>query len=149
MEAEYKRAYKEVYEVLLTLPEEDVNKVPKNMLEMFEANMDKEYNFKVDINKSFEEQNFSDITKIIIANLFKDYWATSRQREKIIEIQNMQRIVLENEKKKQYSLDNIFKDKNVNETTNIDSENKNLPIQIKDKNFFEKIIDFFKMIFKL
>lgn len=149
MEADYKKAYKEIYEVLITLPEEEVNKVPKNMREMFEANMDKEYNFKVDINKTFEEQNFSDITKSIIFNLFRDYWATSEQKEKIIEIQNNQRNKLENEKKNKYNIDNIFKSRNENEIINISNENKNLPIQIKNENFFERIINFFKRIFKL
>lgn len=148
-EADYKKAYKEIYEVLITLPEEEVNKVPKNMREMFEANMDKEYNFKVDINKTFEEQNFSDITKSIIFNLFRDYWATSEQKEKIIEIQNNQRNKLENEKKNKYNIDNIFKSRNENEIINISNENKNLPIQIKNENFFERIINFFKRIFKL
>ena len=149
MEADYKKAYKEIYEVLITLPEEEVNKVPKNMREMFEVNMDKEYNFKVDINKTFEEQNFSDITKSIIFNLFRDYWATSEQKEKIIEIQNNQRNKLENEKKNKYNIDNIFKSRNENEIINISNENKNLPIQIKNENFFERIINFFKRIFKL
>lgn len=149
MEADYKKAYKEIYEVLITLPEEEVNKIPKNMREMFEANMDKEYNFKVYINKTFEEQNFSDITKSIIFNLFRDYWATSEQKEKIIEIQNNQRNILENEKKNKYSIDNIFKSRNENEIINSSNENKNLPIQIKNENFFERIINFFKRIFKL
>ena len=33
--------------------------------------------------KEFEEQEMSDITKAILANIFRDYWATPYQKERI------------------------------------------------------------------
>lgn len=45
--------------------------------------MDKNCEFKVDINKSFEEQEILDETKAILANIFRDYWATPYQKERI------------------------------------------------------------------
>ena len=153
MNDDYKKAYREIYEILMTLSKEDVNKIPKNIRDMIEFKMDKEYTFNVDINKTFEEQNFSDKTKAIIANLFRDYWATPYQREKIIENQNIQRRLLENEKKIKYNSDIIFNNRNVNDSINKVNdniiENVNLPVEVKNKTFFESIIDFIKKIFKL
>ena len=64
MEENYHKAYKEVIEILKYVPQESVNKIPKTMLETFEKKMDKDYVFNVDINKSFEEQNLLEETKI-------------------------------------------------------------------------------------
>lgn len=51
MEDKYSKAYKEVIEILNFVPKESVDKIPKTMIDMFKAKMDKNYNFKVDINK--------------------------------------------------------------------------------------------------
>ena len=82
-ENNYLKAYKEVVEILKYVPEESVNKIPKKMLEMFNNNMDNTYEFKVDISKDFDEQNLLEETKAIFANIFRDYWATSYQKERI------------------------------------------------------------------
>ena len=84
MEENYHKAYKEVIEILKYVPQESVNKIPKTMLETFEKKMDKDYVFNVDINKSFEEQNLLEETKDIFAVIFRDYWATPYQRERIL-----------------------------------------------------------------
>ena len=84
MKENYHKAYKEVIEILKYVPQESVNKIPKTMIETFKAKMDDNYDFKIDINKGFEEQDLLDETKAILANIFRDYWATPYQRERII-----------------------------------------------------------------
>lgn len=69
MEDNYAKAYKEVIEILNFVPKESVDKIPETMLEVFKTKMDKDWDFKVDINKSFDEQNLLDETKAIFANL--------------------------------------------------------------------------------
>jgi hypothetical protein len=39
--------------------------------------------FKIDTTKPLEEQNLSNEAKAIIANIFKKYWATEYQKERI------------------------------------------------------------------
>ena len=53
MEDFYPKAYKEVIEILKYLPEEDVKKIPEEMINMFEKNMDKEYKYTINKNKPF------------------------------------------------------------------------------------------------
>ena len=77
-------SYSEVLEVLNHMVKEDYEKVPKNMIEMFERYSNKENKFKYDLSKEFEEQNLSKDAKLILAVLFRDYWATPTQREKIL-----------------------------------------------------------------
>ena len=92
--------------------------------------------------KEFEEQEMSDITKAILANIFRDYWATPYQKERIEAKEKYDLNMLEKEKREKYNPDNIFKKKK--EETVI--ENNNLPVEIKKETLFKKLISFIKKI---
>lgn len=139
MEDNYKKAYKEVVEILKFVSKENVDKIPKDMLDMFEEEQDKEYNFKVDTTKSFEEQELLEETKAIFSNIFRDYWANDYQRKVIIEKENMDRIKWEEEK---YDSKELFKNKqkDFNKQNNNDKVDVNLTV-VKKENLFKKLID--------
>lgn len=140
---EYRVAYTEVIEILKYVPDEDVQKIPEEKLEFYKNNMDNEYNYKLDMTKEFEEQEMSDITKAILANIFRDYWATPYQKERIEAKEKYDLEKIEEEKREQYNPDNIFKNKQ--ESTVV--ENTNLPVEIKKETFFKKLISFIKGLF--
>lgn len=140
---EYAMAYTEVIEILKYVPDEDVQKIPKEKLEFYKGNMDKEYNYKIDMTKEFKEQKMSDITKAILANIFRDYWATPHQKERIEAKEKFDLKKLEEEKKEKYNPDDIFKGKK----EEIVIENTNLPVEIKKETFFKKLISFLKGLF--
>lgn len=146
MEDNYTKAYKEVMEILKFVPQDSVNKIPKTMLEVFKAKMDKDWEFTVNINKSFEEQDLLDETKAIFANIFRDYWATPYQKERIMAKEKYDRQKIEKEKLEKYNPNDLFKKTKTNEEK---AEISNLPIEVKKENFYEKIINFFKKIFHI
>jgi len=148
MEDNYLKAYKEVIEILKYVPQESVNKIPQTMIETFKAKMDKNYVFKVDISKNFEEQELLDETKAILANIFRDYWATPYQKEKIEEQEKYDRRKLEEEKSKQYNPDDIFKKKQT-ENKIVNNYNENLPVKVKNENIYKRIINILKKLFHL
>ena len=139
MEDNYSKAYKEVIEILNFVPKESVEKIPKTMIDTFKTKMDKNYEFKVDINKSFEEQNLLDETKAIFANIFRDYWATPDQQERIKAKEKYDRQKLEEEKRAKYNPEDIFKTK----------DNSNMDIEVKKEKFYEKIIRIFRKLFHI
>ena len=151
MEDNYAKAYKEAIEILNFVPKESVDKIPKTMLEVFRTKMDKNWDFKVDINKSFEEQELLDETKAIFANIFRDYWATPYQKERIEAKEKYDRQKIEEEKAEKYNPDDLFKKKKIE----IDEESEkaekisNLPIEVKKEKFYEKLINFFKRVFRI
>ncbi len=151
MEDNYPKAYKEVIEILKYVPEESVNKIPQTMLDTFKTKMDKEYNFIVDINKTFEEQELLEETKAIFANIFRDYWATPYQKERIEAKEKYDSQKAEEEKREQYNPNDIFKrkQKDNEKDENIQAVNNNLPIEVKKEKFYEKIVNFFKKLFHL
>ena len=146
MEDNYPKAYKEVIEILKYVPEESVNKIPQTMLDTFKTKMDKEYNFIVDINKTFEEQELLEETKAIFANIFRDYWATPYQKERIEAKEEYDRQQIEKLKQEKYSPNNIFKKRKIQ----INDKNiSNLPMEVKQEKFYQKIISWLKKIFNI
>lgn len=108
----YRKAYTEVLEMLAHLPKEEYNKIPKEKIDFFEANMDKDYDFHIDTSENLLNQNISKEANAIIVSLFRDYFANKQQKEILKNILDYNEIVLEEQKRKKYSTDNIFGNKN-------------------------------------
>ena len=148
---EYGKAYCEVLEIIKYIPSNDYKKIPKEKIKLFEKSADKNCRIEYDPNKTLEENKISKIGRAIIAILYRDYWSTAQQREKILIWQQREKNKLEIEKRKIYSTENILKkieNKNklkIQQTEQI-TENK-LPIK-SDKNIFTKILKKIKSIFK-
>lgn len=79
------QAYKEVYEILKYVPEEDYKKIPNKILDKIEKNMDKSYLFEVTEFDDFQKQKMLKETECILAIFYRDYWATESERKIIIE----------------------------------------------------------------
>ncbi len=110
-QSDYKKAFKEVIVILKFIPKSDYNKIPKDILETMEHEQDLEYNYYVDFKHDFKEQKMSDITKAILANFYRDYWATPEERKEILDNERLQRTKTEKELREKYNPDNIFKNR--------------------------------------
>ena len=158
MEDNYSKAYKEIVEILKYVPEESVNKLPKEMRDMFEAEQLKTYNFQIDTEKNFEEQELLEETKAILANIFRDYWATDYQKARIIEKENQDREEWERQKREKYNPNDIFKNRNTTTKDNDISQdiqeqlneeyNKNLPMEVQKQNIFQRLLSFIKKLIR-
>ena len=135
----YAMAYKEVLEIFKYIPVEEINKIPTDIIEMFEKNKDEEYNYKIDINKPFKEQKLLQETEAILANIFRDYWASPYQKQKIIEKENYDNSIIEKEKREKYNSDNLFNNQKNAELEESNVKNTNLPVEVKKDNFIIKI----------
>lgn len=150
MEDNYNKAFKEVVEILKHVPEESVQKIPQDMRDMFEEEMDKNYKFEVKDNVEFEDLKLLDETKAILANIFRDYWATPYQRERILAKEQYDRQKVDEEKQKKYNSNDLFKRKNINDTKEIESSNnENLPVIVKEENFYHKLINFIRELLRM
>lgn len=139
---EYKIAYSEVLEILKYISKEEFNKVPQDMLEMFKNNASNENQFIYEPDKTLQEQNVSEIARAIIAILFRDYWATESQRQKILNKQNFDREKIREER---YSADNIFQKHNIQQKENFAT--KEIAIVEYKESIFAKIKNWFKRTF--
>lgn len=146
---EYANAYSEVLEILKYISKEDYEKIPNSKIELFETNYNKDYIFKYNPNKTLDEQNVSKTAKAIIAILFRDYWATEIQKEKIISKQNYDRTKFEEEMKARYNSNNLFKN---NEKRiimdNTEKEKELALIETSDIKWYKKVWRFLTKFLK-
>ena len=145
----YAKAYTEVLEIIKHFPEEEYNKIPKEKIEFYKGNRDKNYNFTINPEIDLSEQNISSEANAIIVNLFRDYFATEEQKVKIKEILDLNQKKEEQEKREKYNPDDIFKKGNKDtETTNIETSKNNTNTALIEykESFFTRFKNF---IFKI
>lgn len=148
IDIEYANAYSEVLGILKYIPIEDYDKIPKNRINLFKTYANKYHAFCYNTTKTLDEQNVSKIAKGIIAILFRDYWATEIQKEKIIAKQNHDRMQDIEEKKENYNYDNNFKNNNEKNIVDATCQDQKVDlIEINKIKWYKKvwnsIINFF------
>ena len=111
MKSSYARAYTEVLEIISHFSEEEYKKIPKEKIEFYEKNKDKEYKFKIDSNVDISNQKISQEANAIIILLYREYFATEKQKKILKEILQLNQEKAEIEKKKRYNSNNIFNKK--------------------------------------
>ena len=143
MENNLKKAYSEIYEILNLMEEEYVNKVPQKLRDLFK--MEKEDNFSVNINtdKPLENQNLQKDTLTILAILYINYWSESDEEK-----QELIKFFRDVDKKNEefYSTENLFKKQE--KKANLNENTTNLQLIVPKNNFFIKIINKIKNLFK-
>lgn len=119
-------AYAELLEILDSMEEEYIVKLPKKLISIFKKYALVDYEKHIDVTKPLEEQEISQKTAALIGMLTLQYWCQSEQEK-----QELIAIFKENERKqeeilrKKYNPDNIFNnDSTVNEqiVDNIDEK---------------------------
>lgn len=142
----YRNAYKEVDTILNCLSEEEYNKIPSEVIEAIQSNMNEDYEYFIDEDLDLSEQDMLPETKATLYNLFRDYLATPEQREKILKMQAEDRQKLEMQKKEIYNIKNVFPERTNNDKS-IDIENNSM-VEVKQKGFIQRIIEKIKNILK-
>ena len=147
---QYANAYTEVLDILKYISKEDYEKIPKSKIKVFEENSNKNYSFTYDENKTLDEQNVSEITKAIIAILFRDYWATKEQRYVIIKKQQEIKEQKQKELMAKFEQNKNIPEKDlkkVNVASDLDLDidyellGTNMQLYKKEEGFFEKLVN--------
>ena len=141
----YAKAYTEVLEIIRYFPEEEYKKIPQEKIEYYKENMDQDYKVTINPEIDLAKQNISKEASVIIVTIFRDYFATEEQKEKLEELIELSKQKSEIEKREKYNPDDIFKEKIKKD---IKKENiTNLPVEVKKYNFFKKLIDYIRSLF--
>lgn len=140
----YAKAYTEVLEIINHFSEDEYKKIPKEKIDFYEKHKDRKYDFKINPNIDLAEQNISRKANAILVSLFRDYFATAKQKEILKNLLQQNQEKLEKEKYLKYNPDNIFNKSNSNIN---DSKDKVTLVEIKNEVWYRKILNFFKRIF--
>lgn len=143
---EFKRAAAETDEILGYLPKEQVEKIPSEIRAFFSEVKKEDYVSKIDPYKLLEEQELLPKTEILLTVLYRNYWCS--KEEKI----ELDRILIENDRKyeeelrKKYNPDNIFKKKDKDEEIK-QVEETSLAVY-DNRMWHQKTFEFISNIFK-
>ena len=138
-------AYKEIYEILKIFPRELVNEIPKDKIDFFYQNMNYDYEYNIS-KETFDGQTMLEETKAILTILFRDYWATPEQKEKLVNFTKNAQNVIEKENREKYNPDNLFKNRTINRMENVQQEQA--LVEYKE-SFLKRIINKIRNLFKL
>lgn len=139
-------AYSEVCTILNMLEDEYKERVPKNVMDFFEEERDKEYNPIIDVNIPLEKQNLKRKTLVLLAILNLNYWCDSEEKQEILDSfaknEELKRIK-EKELTENYNINNLFK-----KIENNENKTEVSLIEYKKQNFIQKIILKIKSLFR-
>lgn len=144
---DYAKACKEVLEILKTIKQDDLNKIPAEEIDKIKENADYNYNFTYELDENKKNQNVSKLAKAIIANFYIDYIASPEKKKRILDKQKLDIVRLEEEKRKKYDSSNILKNKK--QVIEINTQESNLPANRSKITFLNKIFNFVRKIFKI
>lgn len=115
-------------------------------IQLFQKYAKKQNAFNYNPDLSLDKQNVSEKAKIIIALLFRDYWATTLQKEKILAKEKIARQKIEEEKREKYNTDNIFKNDIAHDYK--ESKEEYALVSVRNKKWYKKIFLFFRNFLK-
>ncbi|MBO5348498.1 MAG: hypothetical protein J6A89_01570 [Clostridia bacterium] len=147
MEKKYAKAYTEVLEILKHIPQDEYERIPKNEIQFYENNCDKNYKYIYDESLNVKDQTISKEANAVIIAIYMNYFANEKQKSIISEILKQNSVEVEKEKNQKYDVNSIFKSKQESNTSNNPSENLPIKIDTKKENFIKKIINKLKSLF--
>lgn len=146
MNNKYAKAYTEVIEIISHFSDEEYSRIPKEKIEYYEENRDKNYIFKLEPNVDLSEQNISREANAILVSLYRDYFASETEKQKINTVLNINQQKLEEEKREKYNPEKLFEN---NKEDNKEEVKEELAlIEVKNENWYEKILMFLQRLFK-
>ena len=145
----YKRVYAELFGILDTLKDEEIERIPKDVKKNIYENMDTNYRFKYDYSKKLEDQDILPETKALIIEIYIKYLVENEDEKEAWEIYKKECLnKVEEEKKAKYNPDDIFKNHIVDGKPIIEEyEEISVPVSKKKESFFRKILNKIKDFF--
>lgn len=141
MDNELKEAFYEVDEVLKTIPQKLLNRIPKSFRDSIKEN--KSTTYKREIKGLEDIKNLKKETRVILYHIYRDFLCSDEECQKM----KQEEIKITSDK---YSYEKLFSKKENNiitEETNNENEMQML-IEYKEQKWYNRIMDFCKKIIK-
>ena len=144
-----RQAYTEIDNLIELLDEYYKNKIPKKLREFFKREKDNNYIKVIDPKLSIKEQKLKKETLALIAMINLQYWCEDEEEKKRLnKIYTSNEIKYQEELRKKYDPEKLFKNNKEILKENIEVCENNLPVEIKKESCFRKLINFIKNILR-
>ncbi len=149
----YGIAMAETLHYLKGISQDDINKIPDNFITFLKNNALQNYECKFDYTRPLKELNLKNETRGLIAMICLNYWCeTEEQKDAFRELLNKNEKQYQEELRKKYNADDIFKKKEFTskvETTTETIDTNMLPIQAERENIFKRVFNRIMKIFHI
>lgn len=110
MDIRTKQVYSQVYQVIRTMGQEYIDKLPHSLWSMLETQRDMNYNPQYSIDDIRIGRNISDDALAVISLIHYNYWCTSEEeKQQLATIIHRNEDKYEKELREKYDPNNIFK----------------------------------------
>ncbi len=140
-------AFTEVKDIINHMETRVYNKIPKEVIELIEENENKEYKPNIDYSKNINNQILLEDTKIILALIYREFVCSKEKREELIRREQIKISKIEEEKRKKYNPNELFKKKEIEAKKQETTEDTRMTLY--KKSIFTRIINKIKNIFKI
>ena len=141
----YANAISEVLYYLNGICKEDIDKIPKRLIKLFENNKSKDYVCNFDYNKPLKELDLLDETRGRISMICLNYWCqTKEEKQKVLEKLNQNERKYQEGLRRRYNPDSIFKKKDIE-----DNINYKVPTVENKESLLRRFIKFIKNFLKI
>ncbi len=137
----YGIAIAETLHYLKGINQNDINKIPNKFMNFLKNNAFQDYKCEFDYTRPLNELNLKNETRGLIAMICLNYWCeTKEQRNLFIEHLNENEKQYQEELRKKYNMDDIFKKKeHVTKVETITENIDRLPIPAQQGNIFKRV----------
>lgn len=139
---EYSIALAEVNHILKFSISDIRHKIPYKFRKFIVQNMDKTLEIHLDLSKPIDEQPISVEAKNLIALIYRDYLVSAEEKQSLIQQELSNKEKHEQNLKKLYNPDNIFKNKKITHSPSLQ-----LTV-VQEENFISKLFNYIKSLFK-
>lgn len=139
----YPKAFKEISEIIKFFPKSEYRKIPKSFINFIEENMDRNYDYIVKHVDDFQNQEMLDETKIILSIIYRDFIASSEEKNQIYKTENFELLREEKIIREKYNPNNLFK----NKATKVETVENSVAMVEYKESIFTKIKNWFKRTF--
>ena len=147
MDREYNYAVAELLDLLRNAEDELINKVPSNLIDIWEKQVPEDYRSKQEM---FSEQDVENIelaqkTKALIGMIYRNYWCDAEERKLYDEILRKNEEKRQEELKEKYKEEDLFRPEHQEEAT-VEEEKE---IIVYKENIITRIINKIRELFNL
>lgn len=143
----YSNAYVEILEIIRCMGKKYEEKIPMELLDLFEEKKNKNYKYHINNIKDFKEKKLLNETLGILSIIELKYWLNFQEKEKLEKALRRNEEKYYEKLKLKYSNDNLFKDRNVAESKKT-KDNLLLIEQEKTESYFTIILSKIKIFLR-
>ena len=145
----YRKAFKEVREIIKFFPKNEYKKIPKSFIDFIEENMNDNYQYIVEHIDDFQNQKMLEETRVMLSIIYRDFLASDEEKKQIIKSEKDDFLQEEKKKQEKYNVNDILERK-ANDKIKIQNEffiEKELIVTQEKwyKRLLNKIKNFFRL----